>query len=532
MFHRFYLTLLLLISAITAANADIFDSLDDVVSPDAIQARAISKVMMPSPSLLTGACQFAIPLYIIKVEDFELPITLIYHSNGIKVYDDPRPIGYGWNLSPYLRITRTIMGRPDEYCRNVASQGKDFAARSVENAYGCNAYQLKGLEDKPAYDSEYDIYTIHLVDNSLTVIYKEGKFIGVNNDEYRIVTNDKLKSIQVTDPMGNCYDFSIKGACYSESSSPIEWLLSSIVLQSGSEIKFEWEKLNSFQRDKLAPPRSITYDNDNLSDSYQDYYGLFERTQNTVTELNSLLSIVFPGGKLTCNYTDEMLDNVKVKNSTSIVYSASLGHEGSLLSYVESCDRGKFSFTYNPAPSIKHESASDWWGYPNGKLNKTGMSHLLSPYIRIREFPKSVTSFGVDRSVNATESMSYLLHKVQHPTGGTTIWEYEPHRFNSPKPSTNMLISLDNEILLTQGGGVRVKSITYRSIFGDSKKEYFYGNERNGLARIESAPFLMTFVDLVRLAVYNPQNEMLLKKKTKRSVLKNETFRFLLFGVI
>lgn len=32
--------------------------------------------------------------------------------------------------------------------------------------------------------------------------------------------------------------------------------------------------------------------------------------------------------------------------------------------------------------------------------------------------------------------------------------------------------------------------------------------------------------------VYNPQNEMLLKKKTRRSVLKNETSRFLLFGVI
>ena len=31
---------------------------------------------------------------------------------------------------------------------------------------------------------------------------------------------------------------------------------------------------------------------------------------------------------------------------------------------------------------------------------------------------------------------------------------------------------------------------------------------------------------------YNPQNEMLLKKKTKRSVLKNETFRFLLFAAI
>ena len=87
------------------------------VWPESPQARAIRQAEMPQPAMLTGACEFDVPLYTLSVGEVSLPLTLHYRSNGIRVDDDPQPVGYGWTLSPALRVSRQIMGRPDELFR-------------------------------------------------------------------------------------------------------------------------------------------------------------------------------------------------------------------------------------------------------------------------------------------------------------------------------------------------------------------------------------------------------------------------------
>ena len=67
------------------------------------RARAFREVAMPSLGLLTGACEFSVPLYTLEDEDLSLPLQLNYRSNSIRVEDDPCPVGYGWVLSPDLR---------------------------------------------------------------------------------------------------------------------------------------------------------------------------------------------------------------------------------------------------------------------------------------------------------------------------------------------------------------------------------------------------------------------------------------------
>ena len=62
-----------------------------------------------TPNLATGAVNVPIDLYEVKVGGFSLPISLQYYTSGIKLDDTPYPAGYGWTLSPGLRITRTIM---------------------------------------------------------------------------------------------------------------------------------------------------------------------------------------------------------------------------------------------------------------------------------------------------------------------------------------------------------------------------------------------------------------------------------------
>ena len=87
------------------------------VWPESPQARAIRQAETPQPAMLTGACEFDVPLYTLSVGDVSIPLSLHYRSNGIRVDDDPQPVGYGWTLSPALRVSRQIMGRPDELFR-------------------------------------------------------------------------------------------------------------------------------------------------------------------------------------------------------------------------------------------------------------------------------------------------------------------------------------------------------------------------------------------------------------------------------
>ncbi len=109
------LTYLLLALTVTSATAVDVPWRDREVWPQSPQARQIAQVMMPSPALLTGACEYSISLYTIEAEGVSIPLSLQYRSNGIRVDDDPQPFGYVWTLTPPVPVIRQIMGRPDEW---------------------------------------------------------------------------------------------------------------------------------------------------------------------------------------------------------------------------------------------------------------------------------------------------------------------------------------------------------------------------------------------------------------------------------
>ncbi|MDR0418947.1 MAG: hypothetical protein LBH34_01890 [Prevotellaceae bacterium] len=44
----------------------------------------------------TGTAQISIPIYNLEIADMSLPITLDYHSSGIKVDDIASWVGLGW----------------------------------------------------------------------------------------------------------------------------------------------------------------------------------------------------------------------------------------------------------------------------------------------------------------------------------------------------------------------------------------------------------------------------------------------------
>lgn len=85
-------------------------------------------VVMPSPNswsaanegnvdvdLYTGRLNYSIPLYVLKSRNLQVPITLQYSSDGVKVDDLASDVGLGWQLNAGGVIARVMRGLPDEF---------------------------------------------------------------------------------------------------------------------------------------------------------------------------------------------------------------------------------------------------------------------------------------------------------------------------------------------------------------------------------------------------------------------------------
>ena len=83
------------------------------VIPPSPTAAALGKYGDIPVGNYTGVPNILIPLYTIRSGDIELPITLTYHSSGIKVAQEASWVGLGWALNAGGVITRVVRGLDD-----------------------------------------------------------------------------------------------------------------------------------------------------------------------------------------------------------------------------------------------------------------------------------------------------------------------------------------------------------------------------------------------------------------------------------
>ena len=487
------------------------------VWPESPQARAIRQAEMPAPAMLTGACEFDVPLYTLSVGDVSLPLSLHYRSNGIRVDDDPQPVGYGWTLSPALRVSRQIMGRPDELFRPRGTEiindyETDFRS-VVMDAEATNAAMRDSLK---RYDAEHDIYTVYLLDATLTLVrdWESGTFHGVACDEYTITADRALQAIRVTDPRGRVYEFSTPGEYTDERINRTEWLLTSLTLTTGERIDFSWFAFDHIAHGQsFFGPKTVIYGNAGPQFIEQNEPTDGERTKNNRTFGSASLSqITFPGGRVSLSYSSPagfyMLDSLTVYWGDNVVHRAELtrGRQSSmLLDDVTVGGEGRYSFTYNQG-RFTPGGGMDWWGYYNGKYN----DYCLSPKVTVTRaggdlaFPRVFEIRGADRSVDTLAMRANMLESAILPTGGCIRWFYEPHTFDH-RPSPGSISQYIDEPQLTSGGGLRVKYISIGTDSLDAAprvRRYVYGANASGKANVVALPTLGTFIDVVDVPEY------------------------------
>lgn len=112
LFKRFMITILVVIIIRPAANAQ-FENEGRIAIPSP-QVWSFMKYGNNPINLYTGTASVSIPIYTYKDNDFELPISIDYSSNGYMPNIQTGILGLGWFLNAGGCITREVKCLPDD----------------------------------------------------------------------------------------------------------------------------------------------------------------------------------------------------------------------------------------------------------------------------------------------------------------------------------------------------------------------------------------------------------------------------------
>jgi hypothetical protein len=414
------------------------------ILPAKAQNPYIPKIIPPSPneatlmkfvdvpvSTYTGTASVTVPVHTIQAKGLTVPISLDYHTGGIKLKEEAGWVGLGWALKAGGSISRSIMDEDDfgqnkTYFTNVVPQlsgdilGQDnglinsFNTGDYFRAFYCNylVRTTSGLMDyaypfsfyNTPYDMEPDIFQYNFLDKSGSfIITRDRKVVLRKQDNIQITFDNNGNSFTIKDEKGNSYYFnetqytmSATGALSTLATS--SWFLTKIVTQQQDSVMLHYYNDNTW-----------TYVGPEYTHTYSTYCGgtgySVSNTAGTQYTNKTLQTIDFGDGQLQFTFDNIRSDTRESRKLNSIkVYAKKDGG----LSYLKQfnlyysyfntplydtleynrlrLDSVKelsgtvslppYAFSYNIPQNQtfllgKHSTSIDHWGYFNGVSNHT-----------------------------------------------------------------------------------------------------------------------------------------------------------------
>jgi hypothetical protein len=338
------------------------------IIPPSPNAATLAKFADIPVSPYTGTADITVPIYEIHTKGLDVPITLDYHTGGIRMKDESGWVGLGWALTAGGAISRTILDRDDfntaapYFTSSVPQLEGDMSSvqypESTLEPYFSQyffdmycTYKVNvtgGTEDYWAaftsgggpYDIEPDIFTYNFPGHS-------GKFIILRNRQVVLQSQDNIvikvdnagNTFTVIDEKGNNFIFQDRDS--SGSSTGIgstfatnSWNLSKIKTQLNDSVTFTYTSDNTWTY--IAPE---IYEQYNVECSTnQGYYR--GNPAGTYYLNKTLQTINFSGGQLQFAFDGKRSDLAGGKKLDAIkIYSKA----GSSLTYMKEHD---FFYTY------------------------------------------------------------------------------------------------------------------------------------------------------------------------------------------
>ncbi|TKC04534.1 hypothetical protein FA048_19535 [Pedobacter polaris] len=455
----------------------------------------------------TGNAQIEIPIYNLVVDGVTVPITLSYHTSGVKVTDLSGSVGLGWSLNAGGGIYRSINGLPDEkkdgspstfLNDNGFSPGSYLSLLNNVNSYYAQTI-LKSFANNN-YDINQDDYSYNFLNRSGQLFFNVSQQLkeAVNSNTLFSYDSKYLLTINAVDSQGNQYTFSDKEKTstyhITTPTSPqpdvtvhgtTSWKLSDITTIHNKQINFSY---TDYTTQIVYPSGNSLSEIKGVSGSYTEtcYSDRFtsSSTSTNVSSFNKLIdNIVTDEVSIQFYYIEvssasnwkKKLDKIEIVSLNSGEKIRTIQFEHSLfagdarlkLDAVKIKDRAlveieKYEFTYNalPLPPVSTLD-KDIFGYYNG--NK-GNTTLLKAF-NLAGIGSSL--FNSDRTVDAYGILAGSLETVKYPTGGTTKFYCGPNVVDgvryAPGLRINKIETIDSDSKI-----VNTKVFSYQELTGRS----------------------------------------------------------------
>lgn len=361
-------------------------------------------------------------------------------------------------------------------------------------------------------DGEQDVYSANFLNYSFKFIKtpRDGSFLFLGQKNKCIIdTIDGSNGIEITGEDGTIYEFNcIESNSVIGGTARLGWFLTKIIHPTGDEITLKYSRIPTLYIPPLSEYISVckpyadeavrNISQDYLSPSWVPYLDTIETKNEWVIfekdtsrdDLNGgarLTRIIikdritqaevfsyefhtgyFTGVSTGGNYlTDRSIDAGVASNFTDDNVQKRLKLD-SIVQYAGSLRNEKYVFKYNESVSLPYKTsfAIDHWGFYNGQDNGgsaiSNCHHTIIPSIAsltpdnppwIDDVPTSLYSIsGANRGASKDYITAGMLESIQYPTGGKTVFEFEPHDFNNHK-----YISAEDEIEYISGGYNEIK---------------------------------------------------------------------------
>ncbi|MBX2898878.1 MAG: hypothetical protein KF775_04485 [Cyclobacteriaceae bacterium] len=474
-FRTLLSTLLILGSLVIRAQPEL-----PKIVPLAPNAAALTKYGDIPVSQYNGTANFSIPLWTIKSKDITVPISLNYHSGGIRLKEYAGWVGLGWTLDAGGVITRQLKGKDDLNNSNwldFKTQGQSSVntgqvqARTstfkfqpgspntptpyIINTTKNEQFDLTStLQSIEGYDTEYDIFSYNFMGHTGKFLRtRNGNVVKLEKKSDLIITfPDGTDQFKIKDTAGNLYYFNsyeIASLNPQEGIYITAWYLSKIVSPLGNEITFNYISTGL----PVLPNENQTIVVGGLSP-----YSGSTITSATYNQAWLISSIVFDGGHVEFvnddarpDYTGKRITGVKVFQFNSALpisehvftYSSFDSQRMRLDAVAQKAGMQllpPYKFAYNTYSGSGNKSLTsydfDHWGFFNGKSNSVLIPKFQYGPVKVSPTdnspPLQYTFWnlsGADRNPSSEAMKLFSLKEIQYPTGGKTVIETEANTF-------------------------------------------------------------------------------------------------------
>jgi YD repeat-containing protein len=540
-----------LVSVNLGQAQDLNDRLKPRLTPPSPNVAEMEKFGTYSVNMATGLPNISIPLYEVKSGSISVPITLNYNAGGFRMFEKASWVGLGWSLEAGGALSRSVQDKPDDLDGYLTKTVEPIRDNCTDAGY--DYFQFGSMN----FDNEPDVYSYHTPTVSGKFILQQNQGQGkiymplapvkVNHypldpngtpfQYFDLLTDNGTKYVFGKDKNNSFADDRFQTTSGTLLFYRSAWHLTRILAPNNDdEVNLFYQDGGYTQYSDYSYSLSIVDQVINngggsiVATAYNAYGSASLQSSTTIQSV--IQRIEFENGQVefiasdphqgseirqderTSKYLKQIIVKRLINGSLQPIIEVNFGYSyfeynfvtppsyaALKLDQITITDKltnltKKYKFSYwTDSFTWNHDTARDYWGFYNGHDENMDMIPRQKIWYAPSNNGSEVDIGFANREADSTYMKEGVLKVIQYPTGGTTTFDYQIHKYRDFNTQ---------EIKLA--GGLRIKSILSDPAGGNATlKEYKYGPNNDGTGLINRDPTQATYMTTLSLIESNFQ---------------------------